>query len=211
MSILLWPSVHILLRDSCEQYKPWLILFFFQCFELWTHVSQHWLVPFYFGWIILLWKWQNLHLYCPYKHSVLSHAVSVGCGVCQCVYICVYVYITQQACHASVWWQSNKYNKSQLQNSLWFLEVLGRGRVSWQNAKRNPKFIVYIDTWTWMHKSWPALASAIYMARRMTIPNISLGTMQRSPDLQGYKALGLTRNSSLLKTKTKPGVGGARL
>lgn len=45
---------------------------------------------------------------------VLPHTVSVGCGVCQCVYICVYVYITQQACHASVWWQSNKYNKSQL-------------------------------------------------------------------------------------------------
>lgn len=53
---------------------------------------------------------------------VLPHTVSVGCGVCQCVYICVYVYITQQACHASVWWQSNKYNKSQLQNSCGFLK-----------------------------------------------------------------------------------------
>lgn len=49
---------------------------------------------------------------------VLSYAVNVGYGVCWCVYICVYVYITQQACHAAVWWQSNKYNKSRLQNSL---------------------------------------------------------------------------------------------
>lgn len=46
VSILLWPSVHLLLRNGCEQCKPWLILFFFQYFELWTHVSQHWLVPF---------------------------------------------------------------------------------------------------------------------------------------------------------------------
>lgn len=75
---------------------------------------------------------------------VLSHAVSVGYGVCWCVYICVYVYIMQQACHAAVWWQSNKYNKSRLQNSLWFLEVLGRGRVSWQNTKGNPKLTMYI-------------------------------------------------------------------
>lgn len=66
---------------------------------------------------------------------VLSHTVSAGCGVCRCVYICVYVYITQQACHAAVWWQSNKYNKSQLQNSLWFLGLSGRGRVSMAKQK----------------------------------------------------------------------------
>lgn len=72
---------------------------------------------------------------------VFSHAVSVGYGVCWCVYICVYVYIMQQACHAAVWWQSNKYNKSQLQNGLWFLEVLGGGRVSSLNLLGTYRYI----------------------------------------------------------------------
>lgn len=45
------------------------------------------------------------------------------------MYICVYVYIVQQACHAAVQWLSDKYNKVGIKQ-LWFLCKLGRGRVS---------------------------------------------------------------------------------
>lgn len=102
---------------------------------------------------------------------VLSHAVSVGYGVCWYVYICVYVYIMQQACHAAVWWQSNKYNKSRLQNSLWFLEVLGRGRVSWQKPKETLSLLctyryMYLDDALHCVGPGQRLASAVYVGHK---------------------------------------------
>lgn len=59
----------------------------------------------------------------------LLHAVSVGCGVCLCVYICVYVYIVRQACHAAVQWLSDKYSKVGSQAAPVSWQAL-RGRVS---------------------------------------------------------------------------------
>lgn len=95
MTIFLWLSVHLLLRDSCEQCKTWLISFFSLCFELWTHVSQHWPVPFI---LVELSSYGNNK---SYIFTILTSMVCVvtycECGlwcVLVCVHMCICIYHT---------------------------------------------------------------------------------------------------------------------
>lgn len=91
VGILLWPSVHLLLRDSCEQYKPWLILscpVFCLCCE-----------PLYPSTGLYLFSLVELSSYGSGKIYVFTVLISTVCyhmlwvWVVVCVSVCTYVYM----------------------------------------------------------------------------------------------------------------------